>query len=47
MIELKRVCGVVEVKKPTDLPTQEAEVVETTPIEEKPKTKKGRKKKDV
>lgn len=47
MIELKRVCGVVEIKKPSDLPKQEAEVVKTTPIEEKPKTKKGRKKKDA
>lgn len=47
MIELKRVCGVVEVVKPTDLPARQAKVVEATPIEEKPKTKKGRKKKDA
>lgn len=47
MIELKRVCGVVEVKQPTDLHKKEAEVIEATPIEEKPKTKKRSKKKDV
>lgn len=45
MITIKRVCGVVEIKKPTNLPAQEVKVVEATPIEEKPKTKKGRKKK--
>ena len=47
MITIKRVCGVVEVKKPTDLPVQESKIVEATPIEEKPKSKKGRKKKDA
>lgn len=47
MITIKRVCGVVEVVKPTDLPARQAEVVKTTPIEEKPKSKKGRKKKDA
>lgn len=47
MITIKRVCGVVEVKKPTDLPAQESKVVKTTPVEEKPKSKKGRKKKDA
>ena len=39
MITIKRVCGVVEVRKPTDLPARQAKIVEATPIEEKPKSK--------